>query len=109
MFQDGVSEFAYPILATYQKGDFKDKTPYPAQAAFSVSKKKYKKAVDRNKIKRLMREAYRIEKLNFYQSLSLQNQYRIVFVYIGKQIEPIDKVQKSMIKILNRICNNETI
>lgn len=109
VFQEGVSEFAYPILATYQKGDFKDKTPYPAQVTFSVSKKKFKKAVDRNRIKRLMREAYRLEKNNFYQSLSLQNQYQIVFVYVGKQIEPTSKIQRSILKILDRICNNETI
>lgn len=104
-----MSEFSYPILTTFKKGDFKENTPYPAQVSFSVSKKKYKRAVDRNKIKRLMREAYRLEKQNFYQSLSLQNQYRIVFVYIGKKIEPIETIQKSMMKILNRICNNETI
>ncbi|MBI3195571.1 MAG: ribonuclease P protein component [Ignavibacteriae bacterium] len=50
--------------------------------AFSVSKKLLAKAVDRNKIRRLMRESYRLNKsILFTQTPELSKQIQILFVY----------------------------
>ena len=53
---------------------------FPAQVLISVSKKNFKRAVDRNRIKRLIREAYRKNKHLLYESLNAGNK-KIILLY----------------------------
>ncbi len=61
---------------------------------FAVSSKKFKRAVDRNRIKRLMKESVR--------KIEVNNK-RIAFVYIGEGIPTLDIINNSINNILNRI------
>lgn len=61
---------------------------------FAVSKKKFKRAVDRNRIKRLMREVVRKEKINGKN---------IAFIFIGKELPTYNEVEKSIKSIINAI------
>lgn len=61
---------------------------------FTVSKKRFKKAVDRNRIKRLMREVVTKEKINGKN---------IAFVFIGKELPTYNEVEKSIKLILSRV------
>lgn len=79
-------------------------TFYPAQAGFSVPKKFFKHAVDRNRIKRLMREAYRLNKISFYEKLAeRKEQMAIMFVYKGKELPGHEAVTKAVLHCMNRI------
>ena len=88
---------------------------FPAQIAFTVSKKKFRLAVTRNLLKRRMREAYRKNKHVLYNLLDKEN-IRIVFIVIYRKdvisdyrtieiemIEIFDRF-KIMIKEINRKC-----
>ena len=81
-------------------------TFYPAQASFSVPKRNFKHAVDRNRVKRLMREAYRLNKTAFYEKLvECKQQMAIMFVYKGKQLPDIETVTKAVLHCLNKVSN----
>jgi len=59
----------------------------PLQAGFGVSSRYFKKAVDRNRIKRLSREAYRLQKQPLFQRLEEKGLcLAVFFIYTGKDL-----------------------
>jgi ribonuclease P protein component len=79
-------------------------TAFPAQVAFSVSKKGFRFAVTRNLIKRRMREAYRKNKKKLYEHLVTEN-IQIAFVVIlkGNLVPDYLTIEKSMIDMINKL------
>lgn len=77
----------------------------PAQIAFSVPKRNFKKAVDRNRIKRLMREAYRKNKsIHFPFLLQSGKQFAILFVYNGNQVPDYTHTEEKITSLLKRFA-----
>ncbi|WP_342769427.1 ribonuclease P protein component [Mucilaginibacter oryzae] len=105
LFHNGSSFLCYPFRVSWLLNT--EPQLYPAQILFSVSKKRYKHAVDRNTIKRLMRETYRLNKQQqLYQALQLADKKVLISVgYVGKEIEPYLFLEKKMLKLLNQLSN----
>ena len=79
----------------------------PAQAAFTVPKRNFKDAVDRNKIKRRMREAYRKNKSSLYSLISNnKNQYALLFVFTGKESITYFETEEKIKIILHRFAED---
>ena len=75
----------------------------PARVGFSVSKR-LGSAVERNRVKRCLREAYRLNKPGFYHELASKNcRIALMFVYVGKDILEYTLIEKSMISALKKI------
>lgn len=78
--------------------------PFPAQVLLTVPKKLVKKAVHRNRIKRIMREVYRKHKHQLYEQLTTGNK-KIVFsmAYIGKEEPVYTEFETKIILTLQRL------
>lgn len=72
----------------------------------AVSKKKFKHAVDRNRVKRKIREAYRLNKTFLLNNLVIQSStLNIGFVYVGSEKDPaFDALQKAMVTSLEKVA-----
>ena len=79
-------------------------TSYPAQAAFSAPKRVFKASPDRNRIKRLLREAYRHHKLPLYRKLlERKTQLAMLWIYKGKMLPSQEVVVQNVATLLNKV------
>ncbi len=102
LFQKGSSLFIYPFKVQYLKKQLELQAP--AQLLISVPAKIFSRAVDRNRIKRLIREAYRLNKPLLYESLKSTNQNLLIaFIYTSKNIEPFELVNSKIILIIKTL------
>lgn len=99
LFNEGQSITVFPLRMVYLKIEGLNKV------GVSVSKRNFKKAVDRNRIKRLLREAYRLNK-----NLLIDNNvdgYAFMILYLGKEISDFktveNKVQSLIITLSNKV------
>ena len=87
LFVRGKSQSIFPIRIFYKFLPVQADEKTIMQAGVSVSKKNFKRAVDRNRIKRLLREAYRLQKKELLQILKEQQKKGYVFfIYTDKEL-----------------------
>ena len=85
LFKQGQSFAQYPLRLVWTLMDERQ-SDFPAQFALTVPKKKFKKAVQRNRIRRLMREAYRLNKSSLYNALQeAEKQVALLVIYTGQE------------------------
>ena len=106
IFESGENTFAYPIKVSYTLSIL---VPYdiPEQIMIVVPKKKFKRAVHRNAIRRKMREAYRLNKhLLLNSCLENGKSLRIAFIYIASEQlnyqQILDATQKVISLLMER-------
>lgn len=103
LFTEGRSLHKFPVKLIYLP--LKDLELSTNKTGVSVPKRSFKKAVDRNYLKRLMREAYRKNK--YLVDNNLPHNYAFMFIYTGRERIPYHEVEKSMIWIMKKLKEKE--
>lgn len=104
LFSEGKSVSSYPIKLVYLKTELQ--FDVSIQAGVSVPKKKFKSAVKRNRIKRLMRESYRLNKALVFNNS--EGTFAFLFLYLGKDIPQYMQVETHMKLVLEKFNKKNT-
>lgn len=98
LFAQGKSVSDYPIKLIYLNTELPDDVKI--QAGVAVPKKNFKSAVKRNRIKRLLREAYRLNKHHIFNNSEAT--FAFLFLYLGKEVPSYPEIEKAMNGVLAR-------
>ena len=100
VFAEGEKIKAFPILARHTTSSFDANVPF--QVATTVSKRIFRKAVSRNRIKRLLREAWRLEKHRLETDWTKGDpQGALVLIYVGSEIPTFENCADTIRKIVD--------
>jgi ribonuclease P protein component len=97
LFEKGSGKSKAPIKVMYlaEAGEVRD-----IKAMFVVPKKKFKRAHDRNKLRRRMKEAYRLKKNDFYSAFPLPLSLKLAFIYTSSEAKDHSTIQAAVHHLL---------
>jgi ribonuclease P protein component len=103
LFSEGQSFAKYPIRLVWMPLSAAPEATFSVQVALSVPRKKFKKAVSRNRIRRLMREAWRMNKHRLYRELVVgEEQYAFMLIYTAMEELPLKQIEEAIQGIIRR-------
>lgn len=104
LFASGKSVSLFPLKMIYLQYDHD--SPFKIQAGVSVSKRNFKRAVDRNRIKRLMRESYRKNKYLIYNNEDTKK-HIMMFIYQGKNEVAYELMEEKMNQLIEKFLQKQ--
>lgn len=104
LFEKGSSFYLHPFRMLYNKSDeLAQNQDYP-RLLITVPKRNFKKAVDRNRIRRQIREAYRIHKKAIFSEIGPENiPTHMAILFTSKEKLSFKKLEEKLILILKRL------
>ncbi len=104
LFATGKSFAAFPLRVSYQAFAAKPGAAAIVQAGVTASKRSFRRAVDRNRIKRLLREAYRLNKEELLKAVEEKNlNATVFFLYTDKTIASFSVIEAAMKTCLQKL------
>lgn len=98
------SILAFPIRMVYLPVE-KESTPEPVSILISVPKKRFRRAVKRNRVKRQIREAYRHHKAILIDKINEKNENHLIigFIWLGDELHESAEINKKISNLLTRL------
>ncbi len=106
LFDEGKGFFKFPLKVRYLVLD--TETEPGLSCAFVVPKRSFKKAVDRNQIKRHMREAFRLNKHVILDEMRSGEKIEMIWIYADRRILPSRVFVKAALQIFNRLVKEKS-
>jgi len=105
LFKSGTTIKSYPLIAIYNLAEFNDTTPF--KIVFSAPKRTFRKAFQRNRIKRICKEAVRLNKVILETYLKENNKQLALFlVYSSKDELNHIQLEKKVVKLFNELIKS---
>lgn len=103
LFQNGKSINAYPLKLIYVL-EPRNSDTVPVQFAFTIPKRSFKKAVDRNFLKRRIKETFRLNKHRVYNLLAPKEMSIYgIFIFIEKEKRSFHEIDKAMLIAISKL------
>ena len=98
--KEGKTFAKFPLRLVFMEIEESD---VPIQFTVSVSKRKFKRAPDRNRVKRLVREAYRLNKPDLLKKFEgKEKSFAWMIIFTGKEMPDYVQIEKAMKKIIGQ-------
>lgn len=106
LFTNGKSFYSGNLRLTYLISTKNNQHKAPISVLISVPKRYIKKSVFRNKIKRQLRECYRLNKKELYSCLPLQS-FKIILsiTYLSKTMPTYRALNKNLLELIKELIN----
>lgn len=106
LFNGGKSFLVFPVKVFYTYGD---QATVAVKTGVGVSSRYFKKATDRNRVKRLLREAYRTEKSPLFETIEANAVSLNVFLlYVDKTLPEYANLKKVMATVMQKLMQHAT-
>jgi len=105
LFSEGSSFYLYPFKVIWSAQSRRPESIPKHKILISVPKRKFKRAVDRNSVKRRVREAYRLNKA-IISPEEVLGTFHIAYIYTAEKILPQSVISKKLIATLGRLKQN---
>lgn len=110
LFGNGQSFISYPLRIVYLSDNGNSFPASGISVLISVPKKRIRHAVYRNRIKRMIREAFRLNKNELSTRCKLNEKYlQIAFMYVCNEVKSFTDMEKAMLKALTIIRQKENL
>lgn len=104
LFSEGKSFICYPLRVVYLEKELGEGEAVGVSMMVTVSKKYFKRAVKRNRVKRLIKEVYRLNKSEFLDLANTSNcSIDIAFLFLKSELPDYAEVEKAMRKCINTL------
>ncbi len=102
LFEEGRAITSFPIKLIYLRTEVSNGVKI--QTGVTVPKKNFKSAVQRNQIKRLLRESYRLNKASVFNNS--EGSFAFLFLYLGKEQPTYQNINVHLTKVLDKFIKN---
>jgi ribonuclease P protein component len=102
LFAEGIGVTNYPIRLVYLKTKYNDGSK--CKVGVTASKRNFKSAVQRNRIKRLLRESYRLNKHLIFNNI--EGDFAFMFLYLGKEMPSQSKITDAMVPLMGKFVHD---